>query len=42
MEPMFPALAGGFLSTVPLGKNRKCRILREFFFKLLENITSKW
>ena len=32
MEPMFPALAGGFLSTVPLGKNLKCRILRDFFF----------
>jgi len=31
MEPMFPALAGGFLSTVSLGKNLKCRILRDFF-----------
>ena len=44
MESMCPALADGFLPTVPLGKNRKCRILRDFFFffKLLENTASKW
>ena len=34
MESMCPALADGFLPTVPLGKNRKCRILRDFFFFL--------
>ena len=51
MEPMFPALAGGFLSTVSLGKNLKCRILRDFFLSCrgwgravrgVANVGMKW